>query len=303
MKRTIGKSEYNPYHRYENAVRRILSKDTTPSTDIWENKVYDILQIRDVFKNKYKDSYLAHFESKFPLYAALVTAVEDTRTGGDRDLLEAVLLCGADLKKLAEDLDHPRFDSKFLGLYKKLFYDVTPMLCSAPLTFQYVIEPMTRADSDKLAVGHIWKILALSGGISLLKRKGLQTSPIKAEDIEYLLQLASFRHCSTLLQYTSAGSKFFENNPTAAMAITALSDFDSVRGSGRRLDYIAELSAVAKNNFNNILNSELKLLSVPDELVAKLVEFDGQFRPDISDTLEYSKHITFIDNGDSEEDE
>lgn len=303
MRKTNKKSDFNPYHRYENAMRRISSKDSTPSTDIWENKMYDILKVREIFKNKYKDNYLVHFESKCPLYASIITAVEDTRIGGDRDLLEATLLCGADLNKIATELNHPRFDSLFLGLYKKLCYDVTPVLCSPALIFQYIISPMTGADSDKLAVGHIWKVLALAGGINLLKRKGLDKTPIKAEDIEYLLQLASFRHCSSLLQYTASGSKFFENNPAAAMAITALADFDSVRSSGRRLDYIGELSSVAKNNFNNILNSELKLLSVPDDVVSKLVEFDGTFRPDISDALEYSKHVTFIDNEDIEDDE
>ena len=301
MRKTNKKSDFNPYHRYENAMRRISAKDTSQYSDIWENKLYDILKVREIFKSKYKDNYLRHFESKCPLYAGILTAVEDTRVGGDRDLLEAVLLCGADLHKVSEELGHPRFDSLFLGLYKKLCYDVTPVLCNPALIFQHVISPMVGADSDRLAVGHIWKILALAGGINLLKRKGLDKTPIKAEDIEHLLQLASFRHCSSLLQYTSSGSKFFENNPAAAMAITALADFDSVRSSGRRLDYIGELSTVAKNNFNNILNGEFKLLSAPDEVVAKMAEFDGMFRPDISDTLEYSKHITFIDNEDIED--
>lgn len=298
-KKAQTKADFNPYQRYENALRRILSNDSTPSGDAWENKVYDILKLRESFKQKYGNDYLRPFEQRFPLYASLLTSVEDTRTGGDRDLLEAVLLTSLDLSKIDEEWKHSRFDRMFLGLYRKLFYDVTRILGNKSLEFQYIVAPMTKADSDKLAVGHIWKILALVGGMNLLKRKGLGTDPIKAEDIAYLLHLASYRHCSNLLQYTSQGKSFFMENPAAAMAITALADFDGVRANGRRADYLAELSSVAKNNLNSLLNGELRLISVPEEEIAKLVEFDGTFRPDITNTLEYSSHVTFIDSGDS----
>lgn len=295
MQKTKTRHSFNPYQRYENAMRRILSKsDTGKGRDPWEDKLVSMLKLREAFKKQYQESYTIEFAEKFPLYSALLTAFEDTRIGGDRDLLEAMLLCSLDLSKLHESFNHPRFDAMFLGVYRKLFYDVTNVLLNVADIFQMIIGPMLSADSDKLAVGHIWKILALAGGASLLKRKGLGTESLRGEDIEHLLQLSGFRHCSTMLQYTSQGSAFFKDNPGVAVMLNSLADFDSIRGSGRRTDYLAEISNVAKNNFNSLLRGELKLLAVPDNEVMRLTEFDGQFRPDVAGTLEITEHLTFI---------
>lgn len=296
MRKAKTKSNFNPYQRYENAFRRFAAKLDIPCTDVWENKIVDILQVREVFKTKYKDNYLRYFERKYPLYASLITAFEDDKIGGDRDTLEAVLLSSVDTTTIADNWKHPRFDALFLSLYRTLFYNITPVLGNHSLEFQYIIAPLLKLDSDKLAVGAVWKILALTGGISLLCRKGFANEAIKAEDIEYLMQLASYRHCSTMLQYTVQGRVFFNENPAAALAINSLATFDGVRGNGRRPDYLAELSAVAKNNFNSLLTGELKLLSVPDSEIVALVEYDGAFRPDITNALEYTKHVTFIDS-------
>ena len=295
MRKAKTKSNFNPYRRYENAFRRFANKALTPSTDVWEDKIVDILQIRKVFQDKYSEDYLKFFEDKYPLYASLITAFEDDRTGGDRDLLEAVLLTSLNLSKVVSDWKHPRFNELFLSLYRTLFYNVTPILGNPSLEFQYIISPMIRSNSNKLAVGSIWKILAITGGISLLSRKGFSNEAIKAEDIEHLMQLAGFRHCSTLLQYTAEGKDFFADNPAAALAINSLTSFDGVRGHGRRADYLAELDTVAKNSFNDLLSGEFKLLSVADSDILKLVEYDGSFRPDITNTLEYVEHVTFID--------
>lgn len=262
-----------------------------------------MLKLRERFKSEYPTTYMIEFSDRFPLYASLLTAFEDTRNGGDRDLLEAMLLCSLELDKINECFSHPRFDAMFLGLYRKLFYDIVPVLTNELNIFQTVIGPMLTANSDKLAIGHIWKILALSGGGSLLKRKGIGTEALRGEDIAYLLQLAGFRHCSNILQYTGQGSAFFKENPGVALMLNSLADFDSIRGNGRRTDYLAEISNVAKNNFNNLLNGELKLLGVPDTEVLRLTEFDGQFRPDIDGTIEYTEHLTFIDNEKEPEDD
>ena len=112
-------------------MRRILSKsDLPPSEDPWENKLYSMLKLREAFKAKYPESYVIEFNNRFPLYSSLLTAFEDTRIGGERDLLEAMLLCSLDLKRLNESFKHPRFDALFLGLYRKLFYDVSNVLLS-----------------------------------------------------------------------------------------------------------------------------------------------------------------------------
>lgn len=300
MQKTQKRSAFNPHHRYENAMRRILSSRSSASGDVWEDKLYNMLWLREQFKEEYGDDYYKYFEDRYPLYSALLSAAEDTRIGGDKDTLEAMLLCGIDTAKVADCLEHPRFDSLFLCTYRKLFYDIVPALTNQAVTFQCIIAPMTRADTDKLAVGHIWKLLALAGGAPLLRKKGFGTDPIKGGDIEYLLQLACYRHCSSLLQYSAAGRKFFADNPAAAAALTTLMDFDTIRSNGRRADYIGELEQVIKNNYNNLLSCELKLLSVSDAELAKLAEYDGQFRPDLSNMIEYNKHITFNDEDDNE---
>ena len=302
MQKTKTRQQFNPYQRYENAMRRILSKTPIKSSkDPWENKLYDMLKLREAFKKRFPESYTIEFANKFPLYSGLLSAFEDTRIGGDRDLIEAMLVSSVDLAKINEQFKHPRFDSMFLGIYRKLFYDIVDTLIDRTAIFQTIVAPMLKADTDKLAVGHIWKILALAGGPSLLIRKGLGTESIRGEDIEVLLQLSGFRHCSTMLQYTSQGTAFFRDNPGVAMMLSSLADFDSIRGAGRRIDYLAEISSVAKNNFNSLLRGELKLLAVPDSDVARLAEFDGQFRPDVEGALEFTEHLTFISNEETDD--
>ena len=293
-----NKRWFNPYHRWEAAIRIVKynSEDDPQLADPWVRKIVSMLRLRDKFKQEFGITGDIRFEQKYPLYASLLGAVEDTNVGGDRDMLEAALLSTADLSELSKNWKHPRFDSLFLGAYRKLFFDVLPAFTDPGLLFQYIIAPMAAADSDKLAIGHIWKILALSGGFSLLKRKGFGTEPVKAEDIERLLQLASFRHCSTMLQYTASGRRFFEDNPAAALAINSLTTFDSIRSSKRGPDYIAELSNIAKNNYNSLLQGELKLLTVPDSEIRRLVEFDGQFCPQEEGIIEITSHVTFINN-------
>jgi hypothetical protein len=303
-KQARGQKEFNPRHRWEAAMCIVKQQlvDDPRLQDPWVAKIVGMLQLRAKFREEYGATGDSKFECRYPLYASLLTAVEDTTTGGDRDMLEAALLCSADLAAIHGSWRHPRFDSLFLGAYRRLFFDVVPMMQDPGLVFQHILAPMVAADSDKLAIGHIWKILALAGGFSLLKRKGFGSEPIKAEDIERLLQLASFRHCSSILQYTAAGTKFFAENPAAMMSINALTAFDGIRSSRRRPDYIAELDSVAKNNFNTLLQSELKLLSVPDEAIRKLVEFDGQFRPEAGvDVIETCEHVTFINNEDTQD--
>lgn len=303
-KQSATKASFNPRHRWDTAVRivKLQLHDDPGLEDVWTKKIVGMLELRNRFREEFKGSGDSQFEAKFPLYSSLLSTVEDSTIGGDRDLIEAVLLCSADLGSIHSEWKHPRFDSLFLGAYRKMFYDVTALFTDSSMIFQYVISPMLSADTDKLAVGHIWKILALAGGLSMLRRKGLGSEPIKAEDIERLLQLASFRHCSAILQYTSAGTRFFADNPAAMLSINALTAFDGIRSSKRRADYIAELSSVARNNFNTLLQSELKLLSVPEDEVRKLVEYDGQFNPyaDIN-TIETCEHITFINNEDIQE--
>lgn len=296
MKKTQSKNVVDPYHRYLEAKDILDSGVSTSQTkDVWVDKLVNILKLREAFREKYSVSYMREFSNKFPLYANLLQSFEDTRTGGDRDILEAGLLASLDCVKVAECLNTPRFNSLFLSLYRELFYDIRKILKSSSQLFQYIIQPITQADSDKIAIGHIWKLLALTGGTEALKKKGFEADAIKAEDLAYLLQIASFRNCSMILQYSASGKSFFLDNPGAGTALNALADFDGIRGAGRRTDYLAEVSAIAKNNFSSLLKSELVLKNIPEKVVAQLSELDGSFFPENSDVFEKINHITCID--------
>lgn len=302
MKKATSKTKSNPYWRYEEALSRVRS-NACESSDIWVRKLCGILKLRDKYREAFADDWSYVFTSRLPLYAKLLNSFEDTKTGGDRDLLEAVLLASPDLKKSAETLDRPEFDQLFLGLYKQLFFDINNVVGNQFAAFQQFIVPMLKADSSKLALGNIWKVLALVGGISLLVRKGFGTEPMDAGDIEYLLQLAAFRHCSELLRYASSGSKMFENNPAAGVLLNTLTELGSMRGRGRRSDWLSELKGVVQNNFNSLLSGELKLLAtLPKDKMLKLATMDGQFFPDQECAVEKTKHIVFEDKGTKSDD-
>ena len=299
MKKAQSGSKLNPYWRFEEAVQCVRKPACAPS-DIWVRKLCAILRLRDKFRVKYKDESSFRFAERFPLYSDLLAAFENTTPGGSRDLLEAVLIASPDFKMSAKTLDHPRFDSLFIGLYKQLFFDLSYIAGNRIAEFQCFITPMLEANSSKIAIGHIWKLLALTGGMPLLMRKGLGTEVIGGEDVNYLLQLAAFRHCSEIMRYASIGSDLFKENPGTAPLLATLADMHTVRGRGRRNDWLAEIKEVVRNNINTLLSGELKLLSAPakDKLL-KLAEIDGQFCPQLEETMETTKHIIYTD-GESE---
>ena len=302
MQTSVKGSALNPYHRIQAAKELSKSDGTTHIKDQWVKKLLGMLKLREQFTKEYKDQGGSVFEEKFPFFANLLNAYEDDRNGGDRDLLEASLLCTVDYKAIADALNNPKFTPAFLAVYSALFFDIASAIGNPSMEFQLFIKPMLNANTDKLAIGHIWKLLALKGGLPLFIRKGVGTAPIRAEDIEHLLQLAGFRHCSNLLQYVSMGSAFFKDNPTAAVALTSLADFDSIRSSSRRPDFLATISDVSKNNFSSVLSGELKLISAPAETIKKLIDIDGTFSPDAPGGVEYMKHLTFISEDTDNED-
>lgn len=299
MKQTLTRKKFNPYYRIEEA-RAIIKSNRQASDDIWVNKLVDILRLRDTFKQEYTDDYQTYFEEKFPLYADLLNAYEDTRIGGDRELLEACMLANGDCGEISEYLDNPRFTPHYLMLYRQLFYAVDLTISNKASIFQNIVAPILKSNGSKLAVGVIWKLLALVGGLSLLFNKGLGTTAIRIEDMEYLMQLTCMRHLSTMLQYASSGVEFFEENPAAAMTLSALAEFDGLRGSGRRTDYIANITDVSKNRFSNVLSGELRLISAPNDILIKMSEVDGTFEPALEGAMEVTKHLTFIEDNNND---
>lgn len=299
MKQTLTRKKFNPYYRIEEA-RAIIKSNRQASDDIWVNKLVDIFRLRDTFKQEYTDDYQAYFEEKFPLYADLLNAYEDTRIGGDRELLEACMLASGDCGEISEYLDNPRFTPHYLMLYRQLFYTVDLTVSNKASIFQNIVAPILKSNGSKLAVGVIWKLLALVGGLSLLFNKGLGTAAIRIEDMEYLMQLTCMRHLSTMLQYASSGVEFFEENPAAAMTLSALAEFDGLRGSGRRTDYIANITDVSKNRFSNVLSGELRLISAPNDILIKMSEVDGTFEPALEGAMEVTEHLTFIEDNNND---
>lgn len=296
MRKTGHIEAFDPRHRVRKVTIKLEYPETSTELDVWDTKLLNMYRLRTLFRGKYPKTWHAEFKEAYPLYTQLLDVYEDAATGGDKDLIEAALLAKLDCAKIVEELDLQKYNANFLALYRELFYDVRGILGNPVAEFQFIIAPLTQADSNKIAVGAIWKVLSLVGGLSALKRKGFGTDALKAEDLSYLLQLASFRNCSMILQYSVKGSALFEDNPAALQLLTTLADFDSIRGPGRRLDYLAEVSAVAKNNLSTLLCGDLKLLNVTDDVVAALSEADGAFNTNNTDYIERTEHINFLDN-------
>lgn len=302
MRKTAQFNNTDPRHRVVLVHEVLEHPDSNITLDMWSSKLRDMYLLRDKFKSKHGKTWHLRFRESLPLYSKLLDVFEDNASGSLKHIVEAALLTGIDCKTISSDLNIPEVDPMFLSLYRELFYDVRDVLGNPVAEFRYIISPLLGKDSDKLALEAIWKLLALAGGTATLKRKGFGTEAPKAEDIMYILQLASFRNCSMILKYVNIGTEFFKDNPTAAAALSCIADFDSVRGPARRLDYFAELSAVAKNNLSALLSSGLKLINAPEDEIIKLVELDGAFNPGSGNKIETVSHVNFLDMEESESD-
>ena len=300
MRKTAQFNDINPRHRVILVHEALEHKDAHVCMDDWCVKLRGMYLLRDKFKKHYGKSWHLRFKEDYPLYSKLLDVFEDEKPGSLKHIIEAALLTAADCSRIAEELSMPEVDTLFLSIYRQLFYDVKNVLGNPVTEFRYIIAPLLSKDTDQLALDAIWKLLALAGGLATLKRKGFGTEAPKAEDIMYILQLASFRNCSMILKYVNVGSEFFKDNPAAAAAMSCIADFDSVRGPARRLDYFAELSAVAKNNLSSLLSSGLKLINVPESEVLRLAESDGVFNTATIGAIETTSHVNFLDIKESE---
>jgi hypothetical protein len=303
MRKATTGGAVDPRHRVKKVLLKLEHPETSVQLDDWDAKLFCIYKLRDTFKSKYPKTWHTEFLESYPLYASLLDVYEDTTTGGDKDVVEAALLASLNCDSIANELREEKFSPLFLGMYRTLFYDVLNILGNPVSEFKAIVAPLTQVDSDKLAVGAIWKLLALLGGLPTLARKGFGTAAMKGEDLAYLLQLAAFRNCSMILKYANKGLPFFEDNPAAMHVLSTLAEFDGIRGSGRRLDYLAEISSVAKNNLSVLLSSSLKLLNADPTVTAELTVADGRFNPEAATTIEYHEHTNFLNNDNEVSDE
>lgn len=277
-----------PARRYYVAVKEVSKPGTQSSDDPWVQRLVDILTLRNSY-NSVKDGS-DKFAAEWPMFHLLLTTYESNGIGCNRDVLEAAIIASRSSKEIATALNKPGFTESFIDLYKKFFYDLSDIRDNDVRFAQYVLLPILRQDTDKLAVGAIWKLLACSGGLPMLIEKGFRSTAIRPEDISYLLQLTCMRNCSMLLQYASQGRAMLAEQPGVQTFMTTLSDFDGVRGSDRRSDGFAVTTGLNRNIYNSMLSAGIKLISAPDEISSELLTADGNFHPELEGAQEYSKH-------------
>jgi hypothetical protein len=291
MKDTDHKRFQGPYGRYFRACYEIENPEVPVSEDPWVRKLKSILGTRKCYANKRQAK---KFMVDFPIYHELLSIFEDASVGSDKELLEACLISGESFSDIAKAINIPRFTEMFIGLYHELFYNVRPLLENDVLFQQHVILPLAQKDTDKLAVGSIWKMLSRAGGLKMLLEKGMTSSALRAEDISYLMQLCSYRNCTMMFRYASSGLKLLADYPNVNVVFDRLSDFDSIRGYDRRPDGFAKLTGVSDNVFNDMLTAGIKLIGVPEGLAEIVYRTDGVFNPEMAEAIEKPEH-TLID--------
>lgn len=278
-----------PSRRYYIAVKEVNKPGTQRSDDPWVQRLVDILALRKQYATV-KDG-VDKFAVEWPMFHLLCTTFESTGIGCNKDVLEAAIIASPSSKEIAETLKKSGFTESFIDLYKKFFYDLSDIRGNDVRFAQYVLLPILRQNTDQLAVGAIWKLLACSGGLPMLVEKGFRSTAIRPEDISYLLQLTCMRNCSMLLQYASEGRAMLAEQPGVQTFMTTLSDFDGVRGSDRRPDGFAVTTGTNRNIYNSMLSAGIKLISAPDEIASELLTADGTFHPELEGAREYSKHM------------
>lgn len=277
-----------PAKRYYLAIACLENGQEAESDDPWTQRLTDILSLRKLYLSVKGGS--RKFDREWPLFSLLLDTFESTGIGSNKDVLEAALIASNSSKEIADTLKKDGFTESFINLYAKFFYDLSDIKGNDVKFAQHILLPILRENTNKLAVGAIWKLLACSGGLQMLVEKGFRSTAIRPEDISYLLQLTCMRNCSMLLQYASEGSAMLADQPGIQTFMTTLSDFDGVRGSDRRSDGFAVTTGTNRNIYNSMLSAGIKLISAPDEISSDLLTADGTFHPELDGAQEYSKH-------------
>lgn len=277
-----------PSRRYYIALKELGNNDSQGSEDPWVQRLVDIIRLRKRYMSVEGGS--DKFAREWPMFHLLLSTYESNGIGSNRDVIEAAIIASPSSKEIADTLSKDGFTESFIDLYKKFFYDLADIRNNDVKFAQYILLPILRGNTDKLAVGAIWKLLACSGGLKMLVDKGFKSTAIRPEDISYLLQLTCMRNCSMLLQYAAEGRAMLAEQPGVQSFMTTLSDFDGVRGSDRRPDGFAVTTGMNRNIYNSMLSAGIKLISAPDEISSELLLADGTFHPELEGAQEYSKH-------------
>lgn len=212
-----------PYGRYNRAVHDNESDAVAHSTNQWVIKLRMMLRQREAY---IKAGALMQYKDDWPLFACLFEVYEDHTPGSLKHLIEAALCTEASFKQIASLCFGIRaIDDVFIAVYSELFYNIKPYLGNHAAIYRYVVTPMLRADTNKLATEHVWKMLALTGGIDYLITKGLGTVTIKPTDMDYMLQAATYRNISMAIKYSAAGLPDDEDGVSALPTINLMTKF------------------------------------------------------------------------------
>lgn len=277
-----------PARRIYQAKFDLENPECEPSTDPWVERLVDILRLRAQYDKKPKGRKL--FAQDWGLFDRLLSTYEDNSPGSNKEALEACLIATQESDKIASTLGKSWITPLFVDVYAKFFFDLSNIRDNDLLFCQHIMLPLLQCNTDRLAIGAIWKILACSGSLSLLVEKGFKAAAIRPEDISHLLQLTCMRNCSMLLQYASQGSQMLEDRPNIQAFVLQLTDFDSIRGADRRSDGFAAIHGAARNAYSGMIDAGLHLISLPDDLPEEIFKSDGLFNPEMVQAQEYSKH-------------
>ena len=285
-----------PYGRYHRALYEIDNIQAVPSTDMW------VVQLKHILKTRkaYKDDYVSFYEG-FPLYARLLNIFESTGEGTLRGLVEALLLTGAPLSQCALFTKQAGLDEFSLGLYKELFFNINGLRDNIVDMQRYILIPMLAANSDRVQLNAIWKLLAFCGGLTTLIKKGFGTEPFTPEDIDYLLHYGSLRNCSLLLSYISDGAAFIERFPSSTALLEQITTFEMARNvKDRGLGGLKSVVMVdAGTEMSKALANTISMIKSIPEMSEEDIALSGVYHPENPHCVEECKYIEYVNNDDN----
>jgi len=280
-----------PYGRYHRAVFELEHPEYSRSSDIWVRKLVNMLEHRKQYTDRYR------YQDEWPLFARLFDVFENDAVNSIRWMIEALLLTEADYAQLEQVLGNDaRFNRVFLALYHELFYHIRPYQHNSAAMNRFVMLPIMQYNGAKLAIGHIWKLLAHAGGLNTLVRKGFGNEPFTAEDLDYMIHLGCMRNCTMMLNYTASGSAFLEDSPATTAMLEKITEFESSRNPNRQQNGFKEIEEKTETAYGTLLDGLVTLIKKPRQLSEALVSTNGSFMPELPEAVEKCTPTTYTIN-------
>lgn len=271
-----------PRRHLEQARYELKHEDITPSDNVWVKKIKQMLSQRDSYDDQ------AIYAAENPIYSYLLAIVEDDRVNSVKHMVEAFLLTEWTFQQISDRLMpmNKMFNPFFIALYHDLFYNIRCYENDEIAMYRYVIQPMLQYDSDKLAMGHIWKLLAYRGGSKLLLDVGLGSKPFSPDDVDYLLHLSSMRSASMILKYASGGlNAFGEDTALASNVMGVIYKYESNRSLDRDDQGFKAIVDTSASEYSSALSDVFKKVVHIEPTEEKLLA-DGKFDVNNEEAIE-----------------